>query len=57
MAGLRLLISLLALPLLSASAAAQDYRAWDRNNDGVITRSEWRGTLQQFRERDVNRDV
>jgi Ca2+-binding EF-hand superfamily protein len=56
MAGLRLLIPFLALPLLSASAAAQDYRAWDRNNDGVITRSEWRGTFQQFRERDVNRD-
>jgi Ca2+-binding EF-hand superfamily protein len=41
------------------SAAAQDltrYRGWDRNNDGVITRAEWRGTLQEFRELDRNRD-
>lgn len=56
MAGLRLLILLLALPLLTIGATAQDLRAWDRNNDGVITRSEWRGTLQDFRDRDGNRD-
>jgi Ca2+-binding EF-hand superfamily protein len=36
--------------------AAQDYRTWDRNGDGVVTRSEWRGTAQAFRERDWNRD-
>lgn len=56
MAGLRRLIFLLALPLTAVSVAAQDYRAWDRNNDGVVTRSEWRGALQEFRDRDVNRD-
>ncbi len=57
MAGLRLLIlTLTAIPLLTAEAAAQGYRLWDRNNDGVITRSEWRGTLQDFRDCDWNRD-
>jgi Ca2+-binding EF-hand superfamily protein len=28
----------------------------DRNNDGVITREEWRGTAQSFRVHDWNRD-
>ena len=56
MAGLRRLIFLLVLALTAVSVAAQDYRAWDRNNDGVVARSEWRGTLQEFRDRDVNRD-
>ncbi len=57
MAGLRLLIlTLTAIPLLMAEAAAQSYQSWDRNNDGVITRSEWRGTLQDFRDLDWNRD-
>ena len=57
MAGLRLLIlTLTAIPLLMAEAAAQSYQSWDRNNDGVITRSEWRGTLQDFRDLDGNRD-
>ena len=32
------------------------FRDWDRNNDGVITRSEWRGTAQEFRDLDWNRD-
>jgi Ca2+-binding EF-hand superfamily protein len=57
MAGLRVLILLLAaLPFLTSSAAAQDYRAWDRNNDGVISRAEWRGAVQDFRDHDWNRD-
>ena len=28
----------------------------DRNRDGVITREEWTGTAQSFRETDWNRD-
>jgi Ca2+-binding EF-hand superfamily protein len=35
---------------------ARQYRAWDRNSDGIITRAEWRGPLQEFRERDWNGD-
>ena len=57
MAGLRVLIlGLAAVPLFTANARAQDYRLWDQNNDGVITRTEWRGTVQDFRNRDWNRD-
>ena len=56
MAGLRLLILFAAIPVLAVDAAAQDYWSWDRNNDGVITRAEWRGTQQDFRDRDWNRD-
>ena len=57
MAGLRVLIlGLAAVPLFTANATAQDYRLWDQNNDGVITRTEWRGTVQDFRTRDWNRD-
>ena len=54
-----LILSFAALPLLGTAVLAQDarqYRAWDRNNDGVITRAEWRGPLQEFRERDWNSD-
>ena len=54
-----LILPLAALPLLGTAVSAQDarqYRAWDRNNDGVITRAEWRGPLQEFRERDWNSD-
>ena len=53
------ILLLAALPLFDAHAAAQDarqYRAWDRNNDGVITRAEWRGPVQEFRDRDWNSD-
>jgi Ca2+-binding EF-hand superfamily protein len=32
------------------------FRAMDTNNDGVITRAEWRGTSQSFNEHDWNRD-
>jgi Ca2+-binding EF-hand superfamily protein len=50
---------LAALLLTSGAAAAQDarqLRVWDRNSDGVITRTEWRGTIQEFRQLDLNRD-
>jgi Ca2+-binding EF-hand superfamily protein len=53
------ILAFAALPLLATDATAQisgQYRAWDRNNDGRITRAEWRGPEQEFRERDLNRD-
>ena len=52
-------LTIAALPLLVTSAGAQDmarYRSWDRNRDGVVSRSEWRGTAQEFRNLDWNRD-
>jgi Ca2+-binding EF-hand superfamily protein len=33
-----------------------EFREMDRNNDGVITRAEWRGNMQWFRSYDTNRD-
>jgi EF hand domain-containing protein len=32
------------------------FRAMDTDNDGVITRAEWRGNDQSFREHDLNHD-
>lgn len=32
------------------------FRVMDRNNDGIITRDEWRGSEQSFRVHDWNRD-
>ena len=32
------------------------FQAMDRDGDGVITRSEWRGNLQSFRQHDRNND-
>src|SRR4029078_10945765 len=32
------------------------FRAMDADNDGVITRAEWRGDDQSFREHDLNHD-
>jgi Ca2+-binding EF-hand superfamily protein len=54
-----LILAVAALPFLTCDVAAQDmarYRSWDRNNDGMISRAEWRGTPQQFRSLDWNRD-
>src|SRR5947208_1043958 len=42
----------LATPLFSQSG----FYGQDRNGDGVITRDEWRGSDQSFRQRDVNED-
>ena len=53
------ILAFAALPLIATEAMAQasgQYRTWDRNNDGIISRAEWRGTPQEFRERDINRD-
>ena len=52
-------LTVAALPLLVTTAGAQDiarYRSWDRNGDGILSRSEWRGTAQEFRNLDWNRD-
>ena len=35
---------------------ADRYQAMDDNNDGVISRSEWRGSDQSFRRHDWNND-
>ncbi len=32
------------------------FRGMDRDNNGVITRAEWRGSIQSFRNHDTNRD-
>jgi hypothetical protein len=53
------ILGIAALVLVPGTASAQDarqYHAWDRNRDGAITRAEWRGPLQEFRERDWNAD-
>ena len=45
--------------LLPATLTAQPsfrYRGMDRNRDGVITRAEWRGNEQSFRQHDRNND-
>jgi Ca2+-binding EF-hand superfamily protein len=36
--------------------AQDNFPAYDRNNNGVITRDEWEGTMRDFRSRDINRD-
>jgi hypothetical protein len=54
-----LAVTLAALPL-AATAGAQSqemrFREMDRNNDGVITRAEWRGSERAFRANDWNVD-
>ena len=45
---------LLVLPALAAAQGR--YHGLDRNRDGVITRVEWRGNDNSFRQHDRNRD-
>ena len=58
--GLALAIALLGgVSLFAPPLAAQQsmrYRDMDRNRDGVITRAEWRGNEQSFRQHDRNGD-
>jgi Ca2+-binding EF-hand superfamily protein len=45
--------------LLPATTTAQDqmrFRAMDRNRDGVVTRAEWQGSDQSFRQQNRNGD-
>jgi hypothetical protein len=46
-----------ALPLcLSAQTWGNDFPATDRNGDGIVSRSEWRGNNRTFNQHDINRD-
>ncbi|MBI2188115.1 MAG: phycobilisome rod-core linker polypeptide [Acidobacteria bacterium] len=40
----------------TSSAAARRFRGMDRNNDGIITRREWRGSQRSFEVHDWNGD-
>jgi Ca2+-binding EF-hand superfamily protein len=40
----------------TGAAAPRRFRAMDRNNDGVISRSEWRGSVRSFDVHDWNND-
>ena len=55
-------MTLAALPLGAFAASAEQdqeqmrFRGMDRNGDGRITRAEWRGSAQSFRQHDWNND-
>jgi Ca2+-binding EF-hand superfamily protein len=61
-----MMLTVLAAALVSPLASAQSQttndsmrmrlRAMDTDNDGVVTRAEWRGSDQAFREQDTNGD-
>lgn len=68
---LQLIVFFSAIAPLSGNLLAQDYplqrnarsrqvqmqfRGMDQDGDGVITRAEWRGNTQSFRNHDTNRD-
>src|SRR4051794_13151175 len=48
--------SVLMLALATPSFSQSGFYGQDRNGDGVITRDEWRGSDQSFRQHDVNED-
>jgi len=48
--------SVLMLALAAPVFSQSGFYGQDRNGDGVITREEWRGSDQAFRDRDVNQD-
>jgi Ca2+-binding EF-hand superfamily protein len=51
------LFLVLALPFLAQAREFRDqYRGLDINNDGVITRQEWRGSDTSFNRHDLNGD-
>ena len=51
-----MLIGTLLLPWATAAQDQIRFHAMDRNADGVITRAEWRGSDQSFRQQDRNGD-
>ena len=59
---LTVIAAALASPLASAQSQTTNdsvrmrFRAMDTDNDGVVTRAEWRGSDQAFREQDTNGD-
>jgi EF hand len=48
-------LGFMLLPSVS-SAQSGRFQGMDRNHDGVITRAEWRGSDQSFRQHDLNND-
>jgi len=44
------------LPLATTAQDGMRFHAMDRNGDGVITRAEWQGSDQSFRQQDRNGD-
>ena|SRR5688572_20944972 len=50
------LAAALAVVTPLAAAAQNRFHGLDRNRDGVVTRAEWRGNDQSFRNQDRNRD-
>jgi Ca2+-binding EF-hand superfamily protein len=61
------MLAILAIPTAEAADQARQrqrttqqeqmrFKGMDRDGDGVITRSEWRGNLQSFRQHDRNND-
>jgi hypothetical protein len=54
--SLALVGGLALVPIALAAQGTTRYGGQDRNRDGVITRAEWRGNDQSFRQHDSNRD-
>jgi len=51
-----LLAGLVWLPQTAGAQYGGRFRGLDRNRDGVVTRAEWRGSDQSFRQQDSNGD-
>jgi len=51
-----LLAGAAVLPMSLTAQQSTRYRGMDANRDGVITRAEWRGNDQSFRQQDLNND-
>ena len=54
--ALALLAGAVVLPVALTAQQTTRYRGMDDNRDGVITRAEWRGNDQSFRQQDRNND-
>ena len=54
--SLALVGGLALVPIALAAQGTPRYGGQDRNHDGIITRAEWRGNDQSFRQHDTNRD-
>ena len=50
------LIGTLLLPATTTAQGQMRFRAMDRNRDGVVTRAEWQGSDESFRQQDRNGD-
>ncbi len=54
--GVLMVAGVLAINAPAGAQSAVDMRAMDRDRDGVVTRAEWRGSPEEFRRVDLNRD-